>query len=259
MSNNLDYPEITENQANKYVTANDQAAILDAALTETILVDMTGGNEELSMFDYTRNLVYTVDVGSNSGRELTLPENKKLSVIRSLPANTVSFNIVRGSSSVIVEPGVTALVYTDGTENGLFSAVFSESEFTEAPNDGNMYARRNEGWSPLFAPGKIIDTTDYTLVIGDAGRKLLIDNSGSSIVKVPPNTSVTFPLWTEIHILWYGEGQPTIQADDTAVTVIPTEGFTPVMFARYGVATLTKVDTDTWILFGGLTPEVTTT
>ena len=44
MSNNLDLSQIASNQLNKYITANDQAGELDAAITEPMAVPVDDTN-----------------------------------------------------------------------------------------------------------------------------------------------------------------------------------------------------------------------
>jgi hypothetical protein len=66
---------------------------------------------------------------------------------------------------------------------------------------------------------------------------------------VPANSSVAFPVGTEIHVEQKGAGQTTVVAD-TGVTVNTSE--TLKLEGQYAVATLKKVATDEWTLIGYL-------
>jgi hypothetical protein len=125
MSTNLDLEQVTENQALKEVSINTMSGELDAALTELLVVDVTAGNVSLTNSQYRRNLGFNVTGAGTVGRTVTLPGIKKLSMYQADSSNTQSIDIVKGSSTYTMSPGAVALLYTDGTANGL--TVVSES------------------------------------------------------------------------------------------------------------------------------------
>jgi hypothetical protein len=92
--------------------------------------------------------------------------------------------------------------------------------------------------------------TSYTLALsdGDFGAMLLMNNSASTTVTVPPNGSVAFPVGSVVNLAQFGTGQVTI-APGSGVTV-SSEGSKTKTAGRYAVASLLKVSTDAWILFG---------
>jgi hypothetical protein len=97
----------------------------------------------------------------------------------------------------------------------------------------------------------------YTLVLADDG-KFLEMNSGTgttNYVDIPLNSSVAFPVGTQINIVQTGVGQ-TVVRDSTnggtsGVTVRATPG--KKLRATWSVATLLKRSTNEWILMGDLT------
>jgi len=94
-------------------------------------------------------------------------------------------------------------------------------------------------------------TTDYTLVLTDIDK--LIDmncESGSGILTVPKNSVVAFPIGTTVAILQSGSVEITITPVDGDVTINNQNGL--VTTGQYAVASLLKVDTNTWIACGAL-------
>ena len=77
-------------------------------------------------------------------------------------------------------------------------------------------------------------------------------SSGSANnLTVPPNSSVAFATNVQIFIYQEGAGQITFVAG-SGVT-IRSRGTAMKMAGQYGLASLIKIDTDTWVLTGDLT------
>lgn len=87
--------------------------------------------------------------------------------------------------------------------------------------------------------------SNYTLVLGDAGK--LIEMSGGGNLTVPLNSNVAFPIGTQIAVLQTGASQVTVVGQST-VTVNSTPGLK--LRAQWAFATLIKRGTDTWVLVG---------
>jgi len=96
-------------------------------------------------------------------------------------------------------------------------------------------------------------TASYTLAIGDQTKDTVVEmNVGSANnLTIPPNSSVKFPIGSQIVIAQYGAGQTTI-VPDTGVTLRSSGGKTKIA-AQYGVATLIKRGADEWYLAGDIT------
>lgn len=93
-------------------------------------------------------------------------------------------------------------------------------------------------------------TTDYTLVLGDANSVIRINSASARLVTVPPNSSVAFPTGTIIEIVRVGAGTVTL-VPGSGVTVNSENGMLAVA-AQYAEVSLLKVATDTWSLVGRL-------
>lgn len=92
-------------------------------------------------------------------------------------------------------------------------------------------------------------TANYTLVIGDANDNVIVVmNVGSAnTLTVPPNSSVAFPVGSQIEVLQIGAGQTTITE---GAGVVVNKTFTLKLAARYARCTLLKTATDTWVVSG---------
>jgi hypothetical protein len=92
-------------------------------------------------------------------------------------------------------------------------------------------------------------TADYTLVLGDAGKTILIDSTIDRTVTIPTNASVPFAIGQRLDIVRMNTGNVTIGGTPT----ILSKNSNKKIAARYSGATLIKTDTDTWVLIGDLT------
>jgi hypothetical protein len=76
-----------------------------------------------------------------------------------------------------------------------------------------------------------------------------ISNASANNLTVPLNSSVAFPVGTQVNILQTGAGQTTIVATG-GVTINATPGLK--LRAQWSSATLIKRATDTWVAVGDL-------
>lgn len=94
-------------------------------------------------------------------------------------------------------------------------------------------------------------TASYTLVLGDAGKIVEMNVAGTNNnVTVPPNSSVAYPIGTEIFVTQYGSGQTSLVAG-AGVTIRSDAGKLTIA-NQYKGACLLKVGTDEWYLIGSL-------
>tara|TARA_B100000900_G_scaffold402682_1_gene408798 strand:+ start:565 stop:1008 length:444 start_codon:yes stop_codon:yes gene_type:complete len=93
--------------------------------------------------------------------------------------------------------------------------------------------------------------TTYNLVLTDAHKTVIITNGSAIDLKIPTNSGIAFPIGTRIEIIQGGAGQITV-TPTSGVTVNSSGGKTKLA-AQYAVATILKVATNTWYLFGDIT------
>ena len=103
--------------------------------------------------------------------------------------------------------------------------------------------------------GKLADvstsaqTASYTLVLADKNKIVEMNVASGNTLTVPLNSSVAFPVGSQINILQTGAGQCTITATG-GVTINATPGLKTR--AQWSSATLIKRATDGWVLIGDL-------
>jgi hypothetical protein len=93
-------------------------------------------------------------------------------------------------------------------------------------------------------------TSDYTLVLSDAGKVIEMDAVTNTNVYVPTNNDVAFPIGTVIevdnvntgHVVLFANGGVTLQSANGLLSLT----------TQYAGATLRKRDTNTWIAIGSL-------
>lgn len=92
-------------------------------------------------------------------------------------------------------------------------------------------------------------TGAYTLALTDDGKVVEMSNASGTTLTIPLNSSVAFPVGTQIVVIQTGAGQTTI-AGASGVTVNGTPGLK--LRAQYSSCVCLKRATDTWILLGDL-------
>ena len=92
--------------------------------------------------------------------------------------------------------------------------------------------------------------TTYTLALTDNGAFLWLANAAGFTLTIPPNSSVAFPIGTQIDLGQGSNGQVTI-APGAGVTIV-SEGSRYKLAQQASCATLIKYGTDVWILAGSI-------
>lgn len=93
-------------------------------------------------------------------------------------------------------------------------------------------------------------TASYTLALTDNGKLVETNVATANNVTIPLNSSVAFPIGAKIDVVQYGAGQTTFVAT-SGVTIRSANNWLKIN-AQYGAATLTKIGTDEWYLWGNL-------
>ena len=104
--------------------------------------------------------------------------------------------------------------------------------------------------SPSVHPINAQTGTAYTLVLTDEGKLITSSNTAAQTVTVPPNSSVAFPIGSEVLVTQINTGQVTL-AGGAGVTINSADSALKLR-TQYSSATLLKVGTDNWYAFGDL-------
>jgi hypothetical protein len=103
--------------------------------------------------------------------------------------------------------------------------------------------------------GKLADistnaqTASYTLVLADKNKLVEMSVGSGNTLTVPPDSSVAFPVGTQIRVLQTNTGQCTL-TPGAGVTINGTPGLK--LRTQWASATLIKRATDTWVAVGDL-------
>tara|TARA_R100001460_G_scaffold29909_5_gene59254 strand:- start:6135 stop:7772 length:1638 start_codon:yes stop_codon:yes gene_type:complete len=91
--------------------------------------------------------------------------------------------------------------------------------------------------------------TTYTPVLTDDAKLITLNNGSAITLTIPPNSSVTYPVGTQLEFIQIGAGQVTV-AGGSGVTVNSTP--TLKLRTQHSQASCIKIASDTWQLFGDL-------
>jgi hypothetical protein len=93
--------------------------------------------------------------------------------------------------------------------------------------------------------------TTYTLLLTDQNKLVTLDNAAAITCTIPPNSSVAFPIGTQIALYAKGAGDVTPTAG--AGVTIRCRGAATKSAGQYAMMSLVKNLSDTWILSGDCT------
>jgi len=155
--------------------------------------------------------------------------------------NVTSISTFEGDSTLFVErgqEGTTATAHDEGED--------IVNRFT-AEVQNNLWDKVED----LEYPSINEQTgTAYTLALSDDGKLIACDNANPFTLTVPENSTVEFPVGTQVVILQKGDGQVTVEGE-AGVTLLSVNNEV-VTAKKNSIAGLIKIDTDTWSLLGDL-------
>jgi hypothetical protein len=204
---------------------------------------ITGNGEVSSNFSattyYSGNTLLTTSI-TNLTNSLYAP----ISVVATYAQNgnqiTTGGTITRPTLNLVSSPAVNNLI-ASGVSYG-------------ATVSGATIYEGSTLLSSKYAPKDLsvtLNSGTYILALTDDSR--LVDMSGASTqnVVVPRNSSIAFPIGSQVMVAQTGAGQVSFSAD-TGVTILSYNSQVKLT-GLYATASLVKKDTNTWLLGGNLT------
>jgi hypothetical protein len=174
------------------------------------------------------------------------------------PTATLGTNTTQVATTAFVAAGLAALVTlpTQTGNSGKFLGTNGSAASWNniAQSDVTGLSTILSGLSTTYAPVLLTTTTasvSYTLTLTDNYKVVEISNASANTLTVPLNSSVAFPVGTQITIIQTGAGQTTITPAG-GVTINSISSALKIM-GQWGSATLIKRATDTWVAVGALT------
>ena len=185
-------------------------------------------------------------------------DSKQATLVSATNIKTINSTSVLGSGNIAVEPSITATTSADYYRGDKTFATLNKTAVGLGNVDNTTDANKPVSTATQTAldakTAKLIttnrQTASYTLVIGDADKLVEINNASANNLTVPLNSSVAFSTGTQILLAQYGAGQTTIVA--TSGVTIRSNGAKLKLNAQYSGATLIKIDTNEWYLFGDI-------
>jgi hypothetical protein len=191
-------------------------------------------------------------IKSNSGTidvDTAVVLNSKLFDMRSIGYDGSTYGIVATSIAGFVD-GVVSTSVVPGR------LVFS----TTGAGVGNIERLRIDSTGRIQIPaGGVLEApllqnpqtgTTFGPAISDAGKLVELSNTSAITVTMPLNSSVPFPVGTQINLLQTNTGQVSVVGAG-GVTLNATPG--AKLRTQWSFATLIKRATDTWVLVGDIT------
>ncbi len=193
----------------------------------------------------------TIPNSFNNGEVIDAPEmNSNFTAIKNYCETMSSggnFDAGAINTEDIADSAITAAKIAS---NAVTTAKIASSVTLTTPNIGAATGTSLETTGAVIAHfAQNPQVASYTLVLTDDGDIVTINNGSANNLTVPLNSTVAFPVGTQITIIQIGAGQTTIVATG-GVTINSTPGLK--LRAQYSVATLIKLGTDSWIAAGDL-------
>ncbi len=248
--------------------ADIQNGLYSGGAITVLTIDGTGTNNDIRVAaaNWIISLVHYSTAGNTDFLNITLAASGLQRFVGIYGDNTNTITIVDGSESeYAVYPstpvGKALIGYVLVTDSATSSTpdlsgymlISSKASIADAiaETDDTKY------WTSLTGSAKTnkniafnTQTASYTLVMSDRDKHVEMNVASANNLTVPLNSSVAFPIGTQIIGSQYGAGQTTIVATG-GVTIRSFSGLKSM--GQYAGWTLEKRGTNEWYAFGTLT------
>ena len=185
-------------------------------------------------------------------------DSKQATLVSATNIKTINSTTILGSGNIAVEPTITATTSADYYRGDKTFATLNKTAVALGNVDNTSDANKPVSTAQQTAldakTDKLIvanrQTASYTLVLSDADKLVEMNVGSANNLTVPLNSSVAFATGTQILLAQYGAGQTTIVA--TSGVTVRSNGAKLKLNVQYSGATLIKIDTNEWYLFGDI-------
>ena len=236
-------------------TAADLFPIVDTSATETKKITPSALKTALAL----NNVDNTSDANKPiSSATQTALDAKQATLVSATNIKTINSTTILGSGNIAVEPTITATTSADYYRGDKTFATLNKAAVGLGNVDNTSDANKPVSTATQTAldlkTNKLIvanrQTASYTLVLTDADKLVEMNVGSANNLTIPLNSSVAFATGTQILLAQYGAGQTTIVA--TSGVTVRSNGAKLKLNVQYSGATLIKIATDEWYLFGDI-------
>ena len=226
----------------------------NAGSNPNLLVETTNGDSAVLK---VKNNEGSVDVTTNNGVSNFTNTNTAISIQN----GNEGVRIASGSGGI--GPNTSAMLDVISTTRGFLPPRMTNAQRVaiSSPAVGlivyctdateGLYQYINNAWVNITGVVTNRQTASYTLALGDSNDLVEMNVATANNLTVPLDSAVAFPVGTKIDIAQYGAGQTTVVA--TGGVTIRSAGGALKLAAQYSGATLVKIATNEWYLFGDIT------
>jgi hypothetical protein len=150
------------------------------------------------------------------------------------------------TNKTLTSPTITTPTLTLSTSSSTTEGVIAWDSTLDKILVGDGSTAREFASSTLKTSAQ---TASYTLVLADKDKVVEMNVASANNLTVPLNSSVAYPVGTQINLVQTGAGQTTVVA---TVGVTINTATTLKLRTQWSTATLIKRNTDTWVLLGDL-------
>jgi hypothetical protein len=224
-------------------------ATISGTVTSTATV--TGGT--YSSATLTGTLTAGGSAGTNGYYLQTTGSGVQWAAVAGYTAPTLGSTTLTSGSTITTVAGLTLTTPVLTTPTITLSTTSSTTDARMSWDTTNKKIQVGNGTAATdFASSTLVtnaQTASYTTVLTDKDKMIEMNVASANNLTVPLNSSVAYPVGTQINILQTGAGQTTVVATG-GVTINSTPGLK--LRAQWSSATLIKRATDTWVLVGDL-------
>jgi hypothetical protein len=181
-----------------------------------------------------------------TGLELNGSSVVSLTGTQTLTNKTLTAPTITNGGTLTLPSGAHTLVARTTTDTLTNKTLSTSCVFTAdcSLNDSGTIAATSPGFRGLPQNSQ---SADYTLALTDAGKCVAL---GTGAFTIPANASVAFPVGTTIVLYNSDNSQRTVNITSDTLRLSGTTSTGTRVISSYGVATLVKVASTTWVISG---------
>lgn len=225
------------------VTSDIQTQIngKEATITATTTADYYRGDKTFATLDKAAVGLGNVDNTSDLNKPISTATQTALDAKQATitgAATTIDDTDLTASRALVSDgSGKVAVSDVTATELGYLDGVTSAVQTQVDSKTAKLITTNRQ-------------TASYTLVLSDADKLVEMNVATANDLTIPLNSSVAFATGTQILLAQYGAGQTTIVP--TSGVTVRSNGGKLKLNVQYSGATLIKIGTDEWYLFGDI-------